>query len=185
MMQLGVADFPVIAGTDRAPQWPDALVGSITHTKGYTAAVVAERRHFHGLGVDVETIDRVTPELWPQICTPGELALLDRLPRPQRARMGALVFSAKEAFYKCQYAVTRQWVGFSDVAIECAALQAGSGAFVVRPLKPLLIAVDSGAQQDFQLAGRFRTDGALVFTGIAIPFAQLTRESSSGEPELR
>ena len=29
-----------------------------------------------------------------------------------------LFFSAKESFYKCQYPLTQQWVGFQDVEVE-------------------------------------------------------------------
>ncbi|MGH1557242.1 hypothetical protein ACRAWD_04315 [Caulobacter segnis] len=32
-----------------------------------------------------------------------------------------MIFSAKEAFYKCQHPLTRAWVGFEDVSVEIGA----------------------------------------------------------------
>jgi 4'-phosphopantetheinyl transferase EntD len=46
---------------DRAPGWPPGIVGSITHTKGYAAALVALETHYQGLGVD--RTFRVSPRL--------------------------------------------------------------------------------------------------------------------------
>src|SRR5208282_3247294 len=42
LAEFGIVDFPVRTAHDRQPVWPEFLVGSITHTEGYCAAVVAE-----------------------------------------------------------------------------------------------------------------------------------------------
>ena len=54
LAEFGVADFPVRVARDRQPLWPGFLVGSITHTAGICAAVVAERARLIALGVDTE-----------------------------------------------------------------------------------------------------------------------------------
>ena len=41
--EFGVTNFPIRMARDRQPVWPDSLIGSITHTAGLCAAVVAER----------------------------------------------------------------------------------------------------------------------------------------------
>ncbi|WP_158300908.1 4'-phosphopantetheinyl transferase [Chromobacterium sp. ATCC 53434] len=43
-------------GEDRSPVWPAGLVGSITHTEGLAAAVVASAGDARGLGIDAERI---------------------------------------------------------------------------------------------------------------------------------
>ena len=55
MAALGVRGDPVRRGADRAPQWPAGLVGSITHTVGYSAAVVARQGSLLSLGIDAES----------------------------------------------------------------------------------------------------------------------------------
>lgn len=135
--QLGIGGFPLLVREDRRPQWPDGIVGSITHTHGYYAAVVARSEEYRAIGVDAERIGRVGRHLWPKICTAGEEAWLEGLSEADQARAGALIFSGKEAFYKCQYGLTGSWVGFQDVALEPLDAGLQSGRFAVRPLVPL------------------------------------------------
>jgi len=37
---FGMADVSILPGSDREPLWPAGFTGSITHTEGYSAAVV-------------------------------------------------------------------------------------------------------------------------------------------------
>ncbi len=39
--RLGVPAAPILPGEHGAPQWPEGIVGSMTHCAGYRAAVVA------------------------------------------------------------------------------------------------------------------------------------------------
>jgi len=135
--QLGINGFPLLVREDRRPQWPDGIVGSITHTHGFYAAVAARRNDYRAIGVDAELIGRVGRHLWPKICTAAETAWLESLSEPEQARTGALIFSAKEAFYKCQYGLTESWVGFQDVTLDPQASDLESGRFAVRPLVAL------------------------------------------------
>lgn len=135
--QLGISGFPLPVREDRRPQWPQGIVGSITHTQGYYAAVAARCGDYRAIGVDAELVGRVGRHLWPKICTDAEVAWLESLSEPEQTRTGALIFSAKEAFYKCQYGLTESWVGFQDVALDPLASDLQSGRFAVRPLVPL------------------------------------------------
>ena len=118
MDQLG-ADGPVAVVTDgRAPRWPDGLVGSITHTRGYCAAVVARTADVGAaqVGLDVEVIGRVKPNLWRRVFVEAER---EQLARRDDADLAATVtFSVKEALYKAQFPVTQAWVGFEDVRVD-------------------------------------------------------------------
>jgi 4'-phosphopantetheinyl transferase EntD len=153
----------VLSDKDRAPVWPPAVVGSITHTEGYSAAVVGRKRALCGLGIDCETVAAVTPEVWSGICAPSELDFLGRLPSALQSAHAALIFAAKEAFYKFQFPLTRQWVGFEDVVIESDDWCAPGGPFRVVPRKLL------GLEQRFldALQCRFRFCEGWVITGVA------------------
>lgn len=164
LSELGFVDFTVIAGSDRRPQWPSSIVGSITHTYGFSGAVVAERRRFRAIGVDAEAIVSVVPELWPHICTPAEASWLDALPETDRGKFAALIFSAKEAFYKCQYGVTGQWLEFHDIALAFHSNDLHSGSFSVRSVKGIRLL----QHETMPFIGRFQFHEDLVVTGMVI-----------------
>jgi 4'-phosphopantetheinyl transferase EntD len=116
--ELRVCVDGVAARPDRQPAWPPGVVGSITHSEQYCAAAVAPATAFRGIGIDIEDIERCDVEMLPVICTARELAAVSRLPPPLRVRAGALLFSAKEAFFKCQYPVTGAWLYFHHVDVH-------------------------------------------------------------------
>jgi 4'-phosphopantetheinyl transferase EntD len=163
---LGIAEEPLLIGADRQPLWPAGVVGSITHTGGFCAAVVAHAAALRGIGIDTEIVGRVTAPLWPSICVPEEIARLKSLPRELRARTATVIFSAKEAFYKAQYPALGERVGFHDVAIELS--PAGgwqhSGSFEVHPLRSLSVAKLVAGP----LRGRFVFHAGFVSTGFAL-----------------
>jgi len=83
-----------------APLWPDGVVGSITHTSGYVAALVAKAEHFSGLGLDAERVGGVTSNLFPRLFDAEECDALESLDEQSRKLAATLFFSAKEASYK-------------------------------------------------------------------------------------
>jgi 4'-phosphopantetheinyl transferase EntD len=161
--ELGHVDVALLTKPDRSPRWPTGVVGSITHTLGYCGAVVADTSRFLGLGLDAEIVGRVTPDLWSQVLTEDDGAQLAAASYAARARLATIIFSAKEAFYKCQFPVTEQWVEFLDVSVYLEATGADTGTFVVRPAREL-----SWLDSVLPLPGRFEIDGNLVLTGVAI-----------------
>lgn len=164
-VDLGIDAFTLRVGADRSPQWPSSLIGSITHTEGFRGAVLARRGTLRALGVDAEVIGRVTPELWPQICTPAEAAWLYSLADAQRASAAALIFSAKEAFYKCQYPLTHAWLDFHDLSMNPLVIRSGS------PQDFSLCANTSragGAGTLLPLQGRYTIAGTLMLTAVTL-----------------
>jgi 4'-phosphopantetheinyl transferase EntD len=121
LARLGVASGPLLPDENRAPRWPSAIVGSITHSGAYCAAAVGWMAQFRGIGIDAEQLGAVDPSLWPTVCSAGELAWLLAQPAEERATLATKFFCAKEAFYKCQYAATGRWLDFHDVAVTIAA----------------------------------------------------------------
>lgn len=118
--RLGAPEVAVPNDERRAPVWPEGIVGSISHTGDYCAVVVARRDDVRALGLDVEKDEPVKERLWDRICTDEELAFVHAQPEARRGVWVRLVFSAKEAFYKCQYLVTAKYLGFHDVTLSLA-----------------------------------------------------------------
>src|SRR5271165_137759 len=164
LAEFGVVDFPLTVGQQREPLWPELYVGSITHTSGLCAAVVAERKRFLGIGVDIEIAGGVTPELWPSICVAEERSWLASLPDTRRATAATLLFAAKEAFYKAQFPLVRERLHFHEIRIEVPIWDAPQGSFLARPLRTVRIAQFAA----LPLRGQFRLDGAFMSAGVAI-----------------
>ncbi|OSZ75431.1 4'-phosphopantetheinyl transferase [Hydrogenophaga sp. IBVHS1] len=118
MRQLGWCECAIPAREDRSPTWPEGLVGSISHSAGFCVAVVATNRHWDSIGIDIESDQRVEPDLWPSICLPEELQQItheDVLTTKSRVTR---LFSAKEAFFKWQYPDTLRMLDFQDVEVR-------------------------------------------------------------------
>jgi 4'-phosphopantetheinyl transferase EntD len=164
LRELGSIGFSLLAGKRREPIWPDAIVGSITHTQAYAAAAVARQSDLRSVGIDCERIDAVREHLWPRICAPTELDRLARIPADESARHAALIFAAKEAFYKCQFPMTGQWVGFEDVVIE-SECSGSAGTLRIIPQKKLSLDASIVAG----LVGRFLFRGASVIAAVSAP----------------
>ena len=117
LARLGVFDFPLLAGRGGEPIWPVGVVGSISHCRDYCIAVAARARHVSGIGVDVENVGEVPECIDEQICTRDEATWIKALPVGERQRGLAVLFSAKECVYKCQYTTSRRQLDFQDVRV--------------------------------------------------------------------
>lgn len=115
---FGVEKFPLLSGPGREPLWPQGIVGSVTHTEGLCAVAVATSSRYRGLGIDVERDEPLEADLSRRICREEELVRLAQSPDLPPLLAARLVFSAKESLYKCQFPLTRSFVGFHEVAIE-------------------------------------------------------------------
>lgn len=161
----GASAGPLLRRIDRRPKWPTGFVGSITHTHDFCGAVVASTGHVASIGIDAERANRLSPELWPHVLVGSERAWLEPLSPEQQQRFAIVMFSAKETFYKCQYPLTEQWIGFDEVAIDVHFEDSRSGTFRVEPVSPGCIERFAGRD----LRGRFCFDGFLVVTGMYVP----------------
>jgi 4'-phosphopantetheinyl transferase EntD len=140
LAEFGMAEFPVKVAADRQPIWPATMVGSITHTEGFCAAVVAQRSVAISLGLDTERTGHVNPEIWPVICVSDETEWLASLPAPQRAAAATLIFAAKEAFYKFQYPLVQERLHFRDARVCVEDWGAAKGQFEIRATRPIAAA---------------------------------------------
>ena len=139
LAEFGVTDFAVQVAGDRRPVWPESLIGSITHTAGFCAAVVAERARLPALGIDTELAGAVKAELWSSICVAAELGWLESLQPNARVAAATLIFAVKEAVYKCQYPLTFERLSFSDLCVTPVDWGASHGTYAVSPTRPLAL----------------------------------------------
>lgn len=111
---IGQSREPILIGTSRQPIWPAAIVGSITHTKGVAAAIAAFGQTHSGLGIDLEYL-KPLHDLAAHICTPDELSFVREHPGiPDYLNV---LFSAKEAVYKCLWPLARRFISFHEVEL--------------------------------------------------------------------
>ncbi len=106
-------------GEDRAPVWPAHVSGSITHSTGRAAAIVARKSDWYGLGMDLENL--LDPEraerLAGEILTPPELLRMATLAREDRALLVTLTFSVKESLFKALYPIVGQRFYFEHAEV--------------------------------------------------------------------
>lgn len=172
MQGLGLPASPIPVASDRSPVWPQGVTGSISHCADLCAAAIARTADgFLSVGIDIETAGPLEPSLWTEICTQAERAWLAGLPEDKAGSLAKLVFSAKEAAYKCQYPLSRQLFDFQVFEIE-PDLPAGSfGARFTADIAPF--------RTGDLLRGRFRMTASHVAT------ATWLRREPANEPDGR
>ena len=116
--QLGIKDVLIPIGEHRAPIWPEGIVGSISHCDSLTGAIVAKNSDHISLGLDIEEIGRLTPDLWDFVFTQNEKRYLSSLSEKEILVQSTAIFSIKEAFYKFQHPLTKIYLDFLDVEIN-------------------------------------------------------------------
>jgi 4'-phosphopantetheinyl transferase EntD len=163
LASLGSPTEAVPVGEERAPVWPDGVVGSITHTRGFRGAAVAWRSAVRSVGIDAEVHDALPDGVLDAVSSETERAVLGRLAgeRPD-VSWDRLLFSAKESVYKTWFPLTGRWLGFEDAEL----VPAVDGTFVAR----LLVdgpTVDGAVVSSF--AGRWAVAEGILATGIALP----------------
>jgi 4'-phosphopantetheinyl transferase EntD len=158
LQRLGYPSMPLMSLPDRRADWPAGVTGSITHCAGLACAVVAPVRLARSLGLDVEVVDAVDEHLWPRVLNAAERVWLQSCPQGEQRMWATVIFSAKEAFYKCQYPVTARWLEFEEAQVELQRPATLSDAFPIR--------VNSHA---LSLSGQGKVSGGHVQTAFSWP----------------
>jgi enterobactin synthetase component D / holo-[acyl-carrier protein] synthase len=118
LAELGVPPLPILPGEGGAPQWPDGIVGSMTHCDGYRAAAVAHDTGTVTIGIDAEPHEPLPGGLLGAVASEAELRRYERLCRAvPGVHWDRLLFSAKECAYKAWFPLTRRWLGFEEADI--------------------------------------------------------------------
>ena len=180
--EMGIFGFPILMGDRREPLWPAMVCGSITHLSDICLVAVVEKSKIFGIGLDVARTREVNANIWPTFLTEGELQWVRSLPPPVAQRCAAMMFSAKEALFKCLYPVVRMWIDFKDVRISTAAAyrQFRRGRFTHILEEDELLHGDTPFEAEFlvekgdmiprgfKISGVYRFDGPYVFTAMTM-----------------
>lgn len=153
LAELGVTPAAILSGPDREPVWPEGIVGSMTHCRGYHAAAVAHAAAARSIGIDAEPDEPLPKGTLELISLPAERAQLEALWGPHLDR---LLFSAKESVYKTWFPLARRWLAFGDAHITLRS----DGSFDVE-------LTASGPLN--ALSGRWRASSGFIVTAIALP----------------
>ncbi|GAA2157659.1 4'-phosphopantetheinyl transferase superfamily protein [Kitasatospora kazusensis] len=162
--ELGFAPAPLLPGERGAPRWPDGVVGSMTHCRGYRAAAVARDADVVTIGLDAEPDEPLPSEgVAELIVLPEERVMLRRLAAQQPGICwDRLLFSAKESVYKAWFPLTGCWLDFTEATIR---IDPVARSFTARLLVPgPLVAGSRMAGFDGSWLAR---DGLLV-TAVAV-----------------
>lgn len=160
--RFGIYDRPLLVGPDRAPVWPEDIVGSITHCEGFVGVAVTRQGVIRAIGLDAERAQPLDPDLVKLICSPRERQWIGAVAPPDHTDWPKLLFSAKEAVYKCLAPRCTRPLGFHDVEITP---QSADGRFAIRfPRKASTLPCLESAR----LEGRFAISPTHVFTGVLL-----------------
>lgn len=124
--------LPVLRMENRSPAWPLGLVGSITHGASVAAALIAQPHHqIIGIGIDLEDLTReIRSNITRHVLTPWEIQKW----APQNKQVNRetrMIFSIKEAIYKCFQPIHGIRLGFKDAEV----LEMEEGEFTATLLK--------------------------------------------------
>lgn len=153
-----------LIGEDRAPVWPQGICGSITHSNGWAAAIVASTRHWRGLGMDAEQVltSERAARLAAEILTADELQRLANTAQHHAALLVTLTFSLKEALFKALYPQVLKRFYFEDAELLT---WSSEGRARLRLKIDLSETWHSGKELDAQ----FNVQNGLLLSLVAIP----------------
>jgi len=167
---LGIAESRIPVGPARNPVWPAGITGSIAHSSGFAIAAVARQTEIAALGLDLEPIDALGSDLWPNILTEMESRRISEKSRDRQVPMATVIFCIKESFYKLQYPLTGRWVDFSDVDVGFEP-EAGTISLVCR--EPGVAA----ALRRSRFNGRYALGTRFCLTGMHLSQSEMTTPS--------
>ncbi len=161
MARLGFPAMALVQRSDRVPDWPAPLVGSITHDDTFCASAVARRRDgISSIGIDIEPMEPLPGELWETVLLSSELFWIEQQDSRERGILARAVFSAKESVFKCQFGVTHKMLEFEDVEI---ALDLACGVFAAK----LTCEVEPFQEMD-RFEGRIRLAHGAIASAVVI-----------------
>jgi 4'-phosphopantetheinyl transferase EntD len=161
LRQCGAPPSPLLNGTDRAPQWPVGVVGSITHCTGFCAVAVTTDAATAAVGIDAEPAEPLPEGVAARVLGDAERRSLERLPAELQGCADRLVFSAKEAVFKALFPLIRAFLDFPEVEVVLET----DGRFKALPLT--LPAVGP-------VPGTYRMAGGYLAAAVVLPASYRT-----------
>jgi enterobactin synthetase component D len=118
LLEAGAADTAVGRTYDGRPAWPHGFVGSLTHTTTFVAAAAAPAVAQRSIGLDSERIvgEQESSAIAGVCCSRRELRSLEAWPFDRCSAL-TLLFSSKEALFKCVHPIGREFFDFVDAEV--------------------------------------------------------------------
>ncbi|PIB36293.1 hypothetical protein BFP72_13265 [Reichenbachiella sp. 5M10] len=116
LKKLGV-DAPILKTEEGAPLWPKGITGSISHSTQTAGSIVASTDRIQSIGLDIETMGRISPDMWSILFTPNEINMLMHSKPAEIDFLSTLLFSMKESFYKMQFPISQHFMDFQDCEV--------------------------------------------------------------------
>jgi 4'-phosphopantetheinyl transferase EntD len=163
LADLGVPPSPLLPADGGAPRWPHGIVGSITHCRGYRAAVAAPSALAAGIGIDAEPNAPLPDRVLDRISQLAERHFLAGATtmRPE-ASWDRLLFCCKEAVYKAAARLSPDLRRVADVTIR---LDIRSGTFTALPVR----ACRADAAMLRRARGRWSVRAGLLLAVFVVP----------------
>lgn len=108
--------FPEV-GESRQPVWPPGFTGSISHDNEIAVAVTAPLSEVKGFGIDIESAHLPDKSIRTRIMSTLEQDLWSEHSDHDEDTTTMMVFSYKEAIFKCVYPLTGIFLEFLDVVV--------------------------------------------------------------------
>lgn len=159
--RLGISPLPLLKGQHGEPLWPEGIVGSITHCAHYCAAAVALGSDYRGIGIDAEPHQPLPEEVRPHVLHPREIAWIASVSSKHIA-WDTLIFSAKEAFYKLWFPLTKIWCEFNEAYIQ---INVNNRSFSISLQDNSMMQNLLGCESIF---GKFTISGGIILTVFVV-----------------
>ncbi len=159
--------LPVLRAPNRSPAWPFSIIGSITHGAGYAAAMIGRYKcGIVGVGLDLEDLSReIKSNITRYILTQTEinrwLAGKEIVTREVR-----IIFSIKEAIYKCFFPIGGVYLGFHDAEVD----EIGETYFKARLLRSPLAGT---IKLPIKIQGAIAIQRSIIFTAVKAEIGDL------------
>jgi len=116
---LGVGEAAILQDPKGCPLWPDHVVGSMTHCRGFRAAAVARTELVRTLGIDAEPAQSLPEGVLTRITTPQERTSIESLvAQSPETPWDKVLFSLKESLYKAWYPLTHTPLEFREATVH-------------------------------------------------------------------
>lgn len=153
---LGIARPVLIADTVKGLDWPEGIVGSLTHTHQYRAALVARTCTYQSVGIDAERAVPLPIGIDELVLTRKERFFVKKYGKEQVGNIwGTILFSAKESVYKTWRPLVGQFLHFQQVELTVSSSANNQGYFTAE--------IDSSELPVIQ--GAWRVSSDLIRTG--------------------
>ncbi|TDF41780.1 4'-phosphopantetheinyl transferase superfamily protein [Alteromonadaceae bacterium M269] len=119
LQAIGKQAVTINISDHRSPQWPEDIVGAITHNSNKAFCLMGSIGQAKYIGIDHEDIlcNYQANQISKQVCHPSELDLLIAYGLEFHIAV-SLIFSAKESIFKALYPFVKMYFGFKSAYLH-------------------------------------------------------------------